>query len=147
MQGLAATRSYWEWEDDEDVQLNFYVWQRGGADTARRKGVGVDVAAMCSRAHTLAWRRLFKAPTMKSFSHAEHGELGSNELAREWCRRMSYYFELWRDAGEPDPDVFSYENQEPYEDPLAFVEWAVTVDVASSTWDRITELRSFLPGD
>ena len=77
-------------------------------------------------------------PRQKTFALQEHGGRAANELSREWCRKANYFFELWLwDEGDED---FRYHDLS-YTETEKFLDWAVTVNTETETWDRLSELR------
>jgi hypothetical protein len=84
MAGLAEIRAHWDWHGEEGDD-HFYVWQRGGGSTAKKKGVATDCASANARAASVDWCNRFTCPKMKSFAFSEHTLDGANEMAREWC--------------------------------------------------------------
>ena len=44
--------------------------------------------------------RSFAFPAQASFAFSRYGHLGGNQLAREYCRRGHFFFQLWFEHGE-----------------------------------------------
>ena len=59
-------------------------------DYVRAKAAGRDAIAFCDA--------YFPSKT-KSYKILFVGEHESGNLAREWCRRMQYFYDIWREAG------------------------------------------------
>lgn len=134
--------------DDPVRGAHFYTKLMCGRFTFdKTKGRPWDGIATLPRAHTTQWRGKFKWPYKKSFATLEHGEHGAKLLAEEWVMKATFFFVLFWD-GALELDDFDYDFTTPecqYIPSVQFLDWAATVDVASDTWARITEVNSFQP--
>ena len=143
MDALADDREEWEW-DDVDMQMHFYQQIRGGRSTAIRFGRGSDGASANARSHVRQWCIDFGWPRQPTFSYNVHTKAGAVQLAREWCRRGHFYFELWHDSERPYD--FDFRNAvDQYMPSQDFLDWACAVDPNTATWDRIQELMAAYP--
>ncbi len=139
---LVKKREEWSVDDDE-YSANFYVLLAGGAWTKKFKDVVSDSAHAKARAHAHDFCKMFNWPKTKGFHFTAHGELGSNLLAREWCRRGHHYFKVWCDSGGAED--FAEPGLYPHTETLDFHDWVVDVDAGSHTFAKVQELTSYVP--
>ena len=67
------------------------------------------------------------------------------QLATEWTRRGNYYFGIWLRAGADLEFRYTAEDVSSYEELLEWLDFACEVDVEHPAFDRITEVRSWVP--
>ena len=139
---IRERRKEWEFVD-EDVTTNFYVHIAGGVWTDTFCGESTNEAVYKARGHVLStFNTLYDWPRSKGFRFRLYGVDGANFLAREWCRKSHYFFNLWLDTERADcfdVGVFDYVEHE------EFLDWAVGIDISSPTWARISEVRAAFP--
>ena len=109
-----------------------------------KEGVAFDCVTVNARPHARAWRRAYSGNVMRSFAFAQHGELLSNLLAREWCMKSNYYFQQWLDGGEREGWDFA---GVPEYDPGAgdFLKAFAELDPGSRAYGRFVEFMNWVP--
>ena len=139
---LQEVRDRWA-GDDEDAEINFYMWIPGGVWTEVFRGEVADCAQYKGRAHTAFWCTLFQWPKSKRFHFSAHGEESCVQLAREWVSRSHHFFNLWLESGGAlrDYDLVDHAPQVSGE----FAEWSVSLPDASDTFRRVHELMNQWP--
>lgn len=87
---------------------------------------------------------MYQWPHSKTFAFSLYGRPACHELAREYCRRAQFFFDLWVDA---EVEVFHYEqvHLDMYEETLEWVTFCCELDEESETFARAIEIRSLLP--
>lgn len=145
LQELEEYREMWRW-DEQVKYAHFYVFDRGGPSTKAKKDVSSDCVATLARSHVHAWCDKFKCQKMHSFMFSKHSESFCHALAREWCRKQSYYYEAWlrdggADGGAPDfpSGVAPFAHSDEYYDALE------DVPCPSPTFARFIEVNEWLP--
>lgn len=73
----------------------------GGTWTAVAKWTAADCVAGEARGAAAVWCGTYKLNRMSSYSFARDGEQVACGLAREWCRRLQHFYDLW----EMQPDA------------------------------------------
>eukprot|EP00928_Gymnodinium_smaydae_P024546 TRINITY_DN19834_c0_g1_i1.p1 TRINITY_DN19834_c0_g1~~TRINITY_DN19834_c0_g1_i1.p1 ORF type:complete len:1127 (+),score=108.08 TRINITY_DN19834_c0_g1_i1:363-3383(+) len=146
---LAAHRADWAWNDD--TITDFGVTQRGGGYTAKEKGESFDVCF----AHPIggssnAWCVQYGFPQQKHFTYTCYGEVGSNELAREVCRRAQYFYNLYvADSLESDDPSIPYEYSQYHVDSYAeskeFTDFLSSFPEGHAVLRKVVEVRSCCP--
>ena len=139
---IAEKRAEWTFDDDD---LHFYVTQPGGFWTNEFGQDVCDSAKCLARSHVKKCCSLFNWPTSKQFMYSAHSERGANELAREWARQGSFFFQCWVDS--VGREAFNVEEGSTitYEDNLEFVSWAAEVPDDAHTFDCIILVRHAWP--
>jgi hypothetical protein len=140
---LQKKREEWAFTD-ADVTLNFYVFLGAGVWTHKFCGTPANEAIYKSRGHVVTtFHVLYEWPKSHGFRFSTYTELGANMLAREWCRKSDYFYNHWLDSEVntcfDDPTELDYVEHE------EFLAWVATVDVASHTWVRVSELKHAVP--
>ena len=130
---------------DEDSY--FHVIVRGGAWTLEHKGVPTDACAGKARGGLArTWCRSFKFPAMASMSFKKYSREGALELAREYCRRGTFFFRLWLDVeGAGEEFKYTQANVDSY---APHPDWAVfkaSVPVGSVSHRRAVKLDALKP--
>ena len=142
---LHAAREKWEWGEGV-LHEHFYVYQRGGASTAAKKGIASDCVTCNARPHVFEWCRAVGCNRIRSFAFTQHGgEYICNVLAREWVRTSEYYYTCWTDAD--CPDVFDYSGVPEFNLSEEFVDVSIALDVESNTFTRAIEIKNWVPAN
>lgn len=134
-----------QWEAAPVASEDFHVVVRGGAWTAKKKGVAAD--SVCGQARPgdpRSWCKEVGANEMASFSFAAHGEAAAATMAHEWVRRMQFYYELREarrsssasDTGEPEQYVPSAE----------WVSFLSALPLVGATRVRAQQIDALRPG-
>ena len=88
----------------------------------------------------------FQFPSQKSFSFSRYGRSESAYLAREYCRRGEYFFQFFLESGVPLQDYrYCVADLQSYDEGLEWLDFVVTVDVATVVWDAIEMVRGLVP--
>ena len=139
--GIEEKREEWVFDFDD---AHFYVTQPGGWWTHEWTGTGTDSAMMKPRAHVWReWAKPFGFPRQKQFMYTCHTERGANELAREWVRVGSHFYDIWMSGDKTYPD--NLDDIVDYPDNLDFVSWASEVEATHDSWNAIMQVRSWRP--
>jgi hypothetical protein len=134
-----------EWlADDDSFGTHWYVRILGGVWTMAHVGLVADSVGSFARAHTKDFRKRYGAPGQKTFSFAEHTQDGAHQLSREWSRKCEHYFKVFLTHDAIGVIDFTLD-EHAYTDTTDFLDWATDVPVESDTFDRVIELRNFVP--
>jgi len=116
---LAAARADLERDGTEFVDFRIII--RGGEWTLAHMGQEFDAYRGTFRGSVIdKWIRKYKLQLSMTFSRKLHSNHGACELARGYCHRMQYYFDIWLD--QPDLDMeYVPEHHNSYEEPPNFV--------------------------
>ena len=106
-------------------------------------GVEADAVLAKARAHVRHFCTQFDWPVNKSFTFAKYGETSSHPLAREWCRKGSFFYKCW--VASDCADDWKHSDAGDYEQSEPFLDWALNSDPRSKTWGRISELNAYMP--
>ena len=138
---------YDELNDDHEEYEHFYTKPLGGRWTSVNKGVAADRYLGTARSgFPKQWCAFFKFPSQKSFAFNRYGRPESAYLAREYCRRGEYFFMLYLELGVPLQDCrYSVADLQSYDEGLEWLDFVVTVDVASVVWEAIEMVRGLVP--
>ena len=133
-------------EDEDELPDEHFYWRiLGGRWTAKHKHIPADQATMYARAHAKQWCQLFQWSSQKGFMFSMYGQEEAIYLAKAWARKANYFCKLWYDAGATEDFVYSEEQLNSYTESASFLDWAVTVEVDSVTFDRVVAVRHALP--
>lgn len=92
---------------DDHADLYFKVTTRGGEWTHVHVGVAADSVRGEARGDLVkSWCKKFKWPLSMTFSMRRYGQEGSARLAKEFCRRATWFYRLCIESA--DPDAFQY---------------------------------------
>ena len=140
---LSQTRAEWSWENQDD--MSFYTRVLGGRWTRENRGVTTDAVSGFGRSWTLEWCRAYDWPSSMRFGFNRYGQLAAKMLAREWCTRAEYLFNLWVEAGQSLE--FSYERRhvEAYPPILEWVQFLLEQPLDGEVFDRGNELNRLSP--
>ena len=96
-----------------------FVWSlRGGAWTAEHRGVAYDVfRAEGIPGEPREFLALYGLAQSGSFSIAAYGEAEASELARYWCHRHQFLFDVWGENGADPGFRFQEAHLAAYEEP------------------------------
>jgi hypothetical protein len=81
---------------------------------------------------------------MVSFSLALYTMEGAHALAKEWARRMQFYFDLWFEANLTDFD-YSQDMIDMCGDSVEFLDVVLAEEDGSPLWKRALEIRECRP--
>jgi len=124
---------------------DFQVKVLGGKWTLEHKSTAFDaIAAMARKGLPFAWCRAYNLNVEASFSIRKHGEEAARVLAVEWCKRMQFFYDIYKLADEPD-FVYSPAQLSSYEEELEFVEFVLNAGVHDPAWPRAMAIRSLAP--
>ena len=118
----------------------------GGAWTHRHRGVVYDSMAAQARGGTPRdFCRSYGLGIMATFACDRYGDHGATVLAREWCHRMQYFFDVWMHQDKwgyvfTDGDVAGYA---PLDD---FVDYFLALDLDAPQMERASALNNMRPG-
>ena len=144
MDELRGMREGWAW-DGEDL-LPFYTHVLGGRWLLRERGLAADAVSGFARAWAKDWCALYKWPRSMRFTYEKYGKPQAHELAREFCRRGTYFFMLWYDSPDTDEEfVYTEDHIRSYEEPIEFVDFMLGEPDASAAFDKGMEVRRIRP--
>ena len=90
------------------------------------------------------WCKLFSMRRMVSFSLALYTMEGAQALAKEWARRMQFYFDLWFEANLTDFD-YSQDMIDMCGDSVEFLDVVLAEEDGGPLWKRALEIRECRP--
>lgn len=124
---------------------NFRIGPLGGNWTMRHLGVLYDAYkgwahgdAVCSFCTSYGLQKTAR------FNVSLYGDMGSVTMAKMWCHRMNFFFELWVAEGSPRPYVFSEVSLQGHIE-LAEFTAAVAGFVNAKAIQRVEQVRSLRP--
>jgi len=140
---LASLREVWE--DDRDAADGFYMRILGGGWTAVHVGVVADAVGSIARGGSpVWWCWAYSWTARKRYGYARHGLEGATALAREYCRRSNYYYNVWRDQDD-EYMLYSDEQLGSCPDEEEFLAWLVAQPLDSWNYRLGTALRYIVP--
>ena len=132
------------WKLSEEENMYFYTHLRGDVGV-HRAGSATSRSTTFARQSAMEFCRRYNWPREKGFSYRLYGGVhGSAMLSREWARLGHYYMCIWIENCEDVAFIFDLVNDKAPDD-LPFLDWAVTVDADSDTFNRIMEVREAFP--
>lgn len=140
-----------EWEAAPVPHMPDFVTKiRGGAWTAARTGSATDSVRGEARGQdAIAWCVSRGVPKTATFAFTRYTEGGAGVLAREWCRRMQWYFDAAREGsvGHSSGSASSSASPgAPPPEPEEFANLMTSAAVASATRERGAALRAMRLG-
>ena len=130
---------------DSDDNEYFFMRIQGGRWTFGHKGVLADAATCFSISYTRHFCDRYRWPKQRGFAFSKYGQQEAINLATEWANRGNHFARIWYDAGCPDGFKFEPMGCHAFPETLEFVDWCLSSDPASTTWERIVEVRSAAP--
>ena len=90
-----------QWDTEGSAQGDdFKVWIRGGAWTAKHRGMAYDnVMASAKAGLPIQWAVKYKVGQSAAFSIPLYGEHNGHMMAIEWCRRLQHFYDIY--AAQP----------------------------------------------
>jgi len=140
---LAEHREEWVWEE---IGINdFYVHNPGGHWTEAHLGVIADQAIGLARGGApTAFCRGWGYPPRRGYSYNLYTVEGANILAREFCRRGQYFYNIFFAADDQDWEL-SAEDRRGYVESREFLENVLSLDMGHPAFDAALEIRTFFP--
>ena len=97
---------------DYSIVENFKISLLGGAWTQQHKGVPCDaVKAYASGNAAKAWCSRYALPKDATFALRKYGEEQAHSLALEWCRKLEYFYLIYRKQGSQTYEYSAAETQ------------------------------------
>jgi len=129
------------------VNTFFYVRILGGLWTHQHcKGRDSNAVTQFPREFVKRWCTTYKWPKQKGFYYTWHGgEENCHALAREWCRRGTFFYTIWMERGEDYGYPYSEEELKSCPEDGEFIDWACTINVDTPAFDAILEVRHAVP--
>ena len=112
---LDARRAFWNVDGNDTVLVDFTWALRGGGWTALHRGVPYDsFRGQAANGTAKLFCQLYGFAQSNTFSIALFGEAHAQQLARMWCDKLQFFFNMWienLDAGNyhfVDADIAMY---------------------------------------
>ena len=139
LEDVELHRAAWAW--DEDGVNDFYVFNGAGAAA----GAAPDCAiGMSRRGVVRLWCEAYGFKKTRAYYYTHYTQENANQLAREFCRRGQYYWNMYYESDDPD-FVYTQEQIDSYEEDVPYLEWQAMLAEDSVCWDAIWELEGFKP--
>jgi hypothetical protein len=140
---LYAHRDMWAAAAPVEAR-DFFVFLRGGLDTARRLGVAFDVwRAEAARGEPAAFAVRWGLGKTSDFTIAAYGDEIAHMMAKAWTHKMNFFYQLWLAHDSLEEFVWEAELLALYEEPAAVAEAYASASVRLK--HRIQILRDMLP--
>ena len=126
---------------------HFRIRLRGGKWTKKFKGVAADACMVAARATARPWCQLYAYPLSKSYYYTTYGHQAAHMLVEEWCRRASFFHDIYMDAvGDDATKRFVYDDLQllSYLEDADFQAWVETVD-EPKVRDQVERIRNLHP--
>ena len=143
MAELEALRARWAC-DEHRAPSDFKVRVRGGAYTAARMGVAADASrGEAANQEAEAFCVAAGLPRSATFNFLRYTEEHARDLARAWCHRLQWWFDLWMERGGEGPPLFAPEDAAQYQAP----QWVADLPAAGNHFlgARLAELARIEP--
>lgn len=109
---LREVRSQLHWSEDH---THFYTRIMGGAFTKKKTGEAADGCSGFPRGgKPTRWCDLYAFPKKRSFMFGKWGRAAATQMAREYCRRGEYFYNLFLNAGENEEFKYTASHVEAY---------------------------------
>ena len=130
------------WEDGDQEFFRLVV--RKGKWTKKYKGVEADCVRGQCRGLAIAWCRKYGFPKSMTHYFRKYGRGAAKELSKEYCRRASFFFRLYRDACD---EHFAYivAHIEAYEETSDYIVFLTDPDICKVVSDKAEEIRHVQP--
>ena len=131
-------------DDEGDLDMYFYVRHTKGKPS-RGQDPRVDISiGGFARAEVQTWCLVYEFPVQRDFNiRLYEGEGNCTMLAREYCRRATYFYRIWRDA--EDREVEYTDRHVTEYRPTAAWEQFCRDCYHIETLDRVMELNGLAP--
>ena len=143
---LEEARTCWRQEPPPLQAQHFVTCLRSGDWTAANRFVNESdrIIAQAMAGPPRTWCKRYGLNTMASFSFSRYTETGCHTLALEWCRRLQFFFDIWRQQDDPtyvysDSDLQAYSETEEWKTFLA------SIRANPETNRRVEAIRCLLP--
>ena len=143
---LEQARADWRQEPSAAQGEQFVASFRSGDWNLINRGVNESdrIVAQAQAGPARTWCQRYGVNVMASFSFSRYGEKSCRTLALEWCRRLQFFFDIWRHQDDSkyvytDSDLKSYTAQPDWQ---AFV---ASLSLASDTLKRANVLSMLVP--
>ena len=140
---LAEHREEWRW-DDIGIR-DFYVHDPGGNWLTSHKGkVGDQAIAYARGGNPVKFCNYYGYPSRRGYALRLYGARGAHELAREFCRRGQFYYNIMFNSEDEDFE-FTPEQIDSYVDSREFLDFMCALDLDGPCYDAGLEIRTFKP--
>ena len=124
----------------------FRVVTRGGNWTFQNRGTVADSSRGEARGDLVkAWCRKYEWPLSMTFAFVRFGQAGSSLLAKEYCRRGSFFFTLCYTSVDPESYVYSLETAASCIDDFAFLDYVLGLELEDHGFTRAQDIRQLSP--
>lgn len=131
-----------EWATTEDQRCHdFQVTLLGGSWTAANKGVVADAFSACARGEAVAWCKTRAIARSARYEISLYGEENASTLARVWCSRMQFLFNLSKKAGNA-LHVFTQNEKASWVEPSELARVEAELAGVTRAQARIRQIRS-----
>jgi hypothetical protein len=143
---LAAMRDEVALTLDDQPDLYFRVVTRGGEWTFNHTGHVADSSRAESRGSLVQeWCQQYQWSKTVTFSINRYGREGSARLAKEFCRRGTFFLRLCHESANPALYVFTPEACAACPDDTDFLDFVLDLDASDHTLVKAHELRALRP--
>jgi hypothetical protein len=143
MAELEALRARWA-RDEHGAATDFKVRVRGGAATAARMGGPADASrGEAANQQAEAFCLAAELPRSATFNLRRYTETHARDLARAWCHRLQWWYDLWLERGGLEPVRFAPEDAAQYQAP----QWVADLQAEGNDYvaARLAELGNIMP--
>lgn len=145
-QELAAMREEVALHLDDQPDLYFRVVTRGRAWTLQHSGQVADSNRGEARGEfAKAWAKKYKWPLSMTFAINRYGREGSALLAKEFCRRGTYFLRLCYESPDPASFVYTREASEACPEDTDFLDFVLALGSDDPVLRRAFEVRALAP--
>ena len=130
--------------DEHGAPMDFKVRVRGGASTAARMGVAADASrGEAANQQAEAFCLAAGLPRSATFNFRRYTETHARDLARAWCHRLQWWYDLWLERSGLEPPRFAPEDPAQYQAP----QWVADLEAAGNAYvvARLAELGNIMP--
>ena len=129
------------------MEEGFFVRYRcaSRAGVASSTDAGGSIGAEAAKGPARAWVIRYGLPQSTAFAVARYGSDAATRLAEEWCRRLAYYYGLWRRCGEDPEHIFTDAEIGSYEALPEWHEFFVSLDPSDVARERAMDINSLAP--
>lgn len=143
---IESARAEWREQPLHGQCEHFVTCFRSGDWNAIHRGINESdrVVAQALPGPPRVWCQTYAFNTMASFSFSRYGEAGCHTMALEWCRRLQYFYNTWRQQEQPKY-VYALDELVSYEQTDEWRSFLSHLPVTSAARKRADLIQSLFP--
>ena len=129
------------------MEEGFFVRFRSGSSTGAGSSTdgGSSIGAEAAKGPARTWAIRYGLPQSTAFAVARYGSDIATRLAEEWCRRLAYFYGLWRRCGCDPYHIFSDGEKELCDALPEWHQFVASLDAGDFAHERAMAINLLVP--